>query len=220
MVTQGGTGEPQVDRNQQFDVLYSDEHVIVVNKNAGLLSTPAHGENSLIDDLNRKFFGRHEVFAVHRLDRETSGLLVFARTPSTARELASQFARHSVERQYIAIVAGALDQAKGSFDGAINGKRALTHFQTISTYTDSTFVSLRLETGRRNQIRIHLANDGHPIIGDSRLGKHRSEHPAWNHKRIALHAKTLGFWHPERRESLAFESIMPIEFTRFLDPHL
>ena len=114
---------------ESIPVVYSDDSVIVVDKPAGVLTTPAHGEVSLVDILNQRFFGRFQLFVVHRLDRGTSGLLVFARTPQVAKDLALQFSRRQIEREYIAFVVGRVPDPSGSIDREVNGKKAKTHFE-------------------------------------------------------------------------------------------
>lgn len=195
-----------------FEVIFFDSHLVVVEKESGLLSTPAHGEESLVDLLNQKFFGRHDMLPVHRLDRLTSGLLVFARSPEVAAGLARQFAIHSVDREYVAIVGGHLQKESGSLRAPILGKRAVTHYRIITTNADSTTMAVRLETGRRNQIRIHFAGLGHPILGDSRFGAEQPVYPHWPHARIALHARVLGFLHPVTKMPMRFEAPTPASF--------
>jgi len=201
---------------ETINVMFSDEYVVVVDKPSGVLTTPAHGEISLVDILNQRFFGRFQLFVVHRLDRETSGLLVFARTPSVAKGLAEQFAKHSAEREYVAVVAGHIPEPRGCIEWPVNGKKAKTHYEVIKHLETSTYLLLRLSTGRRNQIRYHLSELGFPIIGDERIGGSKAAMSHWPHKRIALHAKSLRFWHPVLARNEYFEATLPLEFARFL----
>lgn len=182
-----------------LNVLHVDDHVIVVAKDAGVLTTPAHGRDGLVDLLDRAYFGRTKVAVVHRLDLLTSGLLVFARTPAAARHLAGQFAAHAVEREYVAVAEGRVADDAGRIGAKIDDKRAVTNFTVTSRGEGTTTLSVRLETGRRNQIRVHLAGLGHPLLGDVRFGA-----APWR-DRIALHARRLGFVHPSTRKALAFE---------------
>ena len=205
---------------QAFTVIHTDSHLVVAHKDAGLLTVPAYEEPCMVDlleaELDRHQFGRFRLAVVHRLDRQTSGLLVFARSPPMAAALAKQFAAHQVEREYIAIVAGRLSEADGTLRYPLAGKRAVTHFKTLTRREDSTVVAVRLETGRRTQIRAHFAEKGHPVIGDTRFKPDRAQHVRWPHARLALHARTLGFVHPASRKPLRFEDPTPVTFKEFL----
>lgn len=202
-----------------FTVLFSDDYLVVVAKDAGLLTTPAYGGACLVDlleaHLDRERFGRHRLAVIHRLDRETSGLLVFSRSPRVTARLAAQFAGHRVEREYVAVVAGALATDSGTICEPLEGKRAVTHFTVLARRDDATTLAVRLETGRRNQIRRHFAARGHPVIGDTRFDALRAPHPAWPLTRIALHARVLGFQHPITKEVLRFEAPVPPPFAVF-----
>ena len=202
---------------ETINVIYSDESVIVVDKPGGILTTPAHGETSLVDVLNQRFFGRFQLFVVHRLDRGTSGLLVFARTPSVARNLSEQFAKRQIEREYIAVVKGHIAEPHGMIERAVNGKRAKTHYEVSERLHSTTALRICLATGRRNQIRHHFCDLGFPVIGDERIGGSFASHLQWPHPRIALHARLLRFWHPMRLEFLRFESPPPREMEDFID---
>ena len=202
---------------ETINVVYSDESLIVVDKPGGILTTPAHGEVSLVDVLNQRFFGRFQLFVVHRLDRGTSGLLVFARTPIVARHLSEQFARHSTEREYIAIVKGHVPDASGVIDSLVNGKKAKTFYEVHARLKTTTMLRLRLSTGRRNQIRIHVCDLGYPVVGDERIGGTQATSSHWTHTRIALHARSLRFLHPVLKSELSFESPLPLEMQQLLD---
>ncbi len=184
-----------------FELLHIDEHVLVVSKAKGVLTTPAHGEEGLVDELDRLYFGRERLKVVHRLDKETSGVLVFARSEPAARQIAAQFAKHDVEREYHATVSGKVEADAGTIAEDVLGKKAKTHFRVERRGEGTTELSLRLETGRRNQIRLHLAGIGHPILGDERFGG-----PKWHLPGIALHAGSLGFRHPATGETVRFHS--------------
>jgi len=134
------------------------------------------------------------------------------------------------ERKYVAIVAGIVAPTSGEFSGylatgktltryatdnADSGEYAETHYRTLQSFRDATLVEVELVTGRRNQIRVHFADAGHPVVGDDRYQPEQSRHRAWPHKRLALHAKTLGFEHPVTRERLRFDSPLPPEFSQF-----
>ncbi len=216
----------------RFEVVHDDEQLIVVNKPAGLLTvpTPKREPNTLQSQI-RKWLERNQpgnqAICVHRLDRGVSGLLVFAKSHAVADRLREQFAARKPQRRYVAIVSGEVKPNQGTFqsylatDDALNrysvadpqaGELAITHFEVKERWDGATLVQVRLETGRRNQIRVHFAEAGHPIIGDPRYRPDLSEHPQWPLKRIALHAETLGLVHPETDEQLLFTADWPQEF--------
>jgi 23S rRNA pseudouridine1911/1915/1917 synthase len=218
-----------------FRVVFEDRDLIVVDKAAGILTVPSdRGEtNSLLDVLSRSFRRRghrSRVTVVHRLDRGTSGLLVFGKSPRIARELQAQFRVRKAEREYAAIVAGRVNRQSGTFDSRLGtskslkrysvrnddeGERAVTHYRVVRHFGDATQVEITLETGRRNQIRVQFAEFGHPVLGDDRYAVERARHPAWKHRRLALHATVLGVEHPRTHERLRFESPLPREFGAF-----
>ena len=221
--------------NERFEVVYDDEWLIVANKPAGLLTvpTPKREANTLQSQI-RKWLDRNQpgvmATCVHRLDRGVSGLLVFAKSYAVADKLREQFAARKPERKYTAIVRGEVATDQGTFrsylttDEALNrysvdnpadGELAITHYRVKERWQGATLLEMQLETGRRNQIRVHLAEAGHPIIGDPRYRAELAEHPLWPLKRIALHAETLGVTHPESGEPLQFTAPWPQEFRDF-----
>ena len=221
--------------NARFEVVFDDEFVIVVDKPAGLLTvpTPKREPNTLQSQI-RKWLQRNQPGAmatcVHRLDRGVSGLLVFAKSHAVADKLREQFAARKPERKYTAIVRGEMSSEQGTFrsylatDESLNrysvtnpadGELAITHYRVKERWQDASLLQMQLETGRRNQIRVHLAEAGHPIIGDPRYRAELAEHPLWPLKRIALHAETLGLMHPETGELLQFTAPWPQEFRDF-----
>ncbi len=174
------------------------------------------------------------VRAVHRLDRDTSGLMVFARTAAAENSLGRQFRDHSIQRTYQAIVHGQIkeqtiasvlvrdrgDGRRGStVDDAARGKHAITHVRPLESWSDFTLVECRLETGRTHQIRIHLADQGHPVCGDKVYGRrgHASGGAKTSIGRLALHAGQLGFTHPRTSRRLVFDAPLPAEMVEFLD---
>jgi 23S rRNA pseudouridine1911/1915/1917 synthase len=238
-----------------FAIVYEDEQWIVVNKPADCLTTPSprREPNTLIQRVSNYLSGnvagkpgkhsrrRPKAFAVQRLDRGVSGVLVFAKTGEAFAHLRRQFAVHAPEREYLAIVAGRLPESEGSFrsylttskclnrysiadDGrgeAVDeeqGELAITHYRTRKRLPDATVVIVRLETGRRNQIRVHFAEAGHPVLGDPRYEPELAEHPRWRARRLALHAATLEIEHPLTGEKRRFEANPPEEFGRFIGP--
>jgi 23S rRNA pseudouridine1911/1915/1917 synthase len=228
--------KPKTYKSRIFDTIYEDEHLIVVNKAAGYLTVPtnARESNTLVDAVRSYVnHGRprgRPVAIVHRLDRDTSGLLVFGKNALVGEKIIIQFADRKPERVYVAIVSGRLQKKSGtmrsflatdkdlnqySVKNSEDGKLAITHFTTISEFKDATMVRVTLETGRRNQIRVHFAELGHPILGDQRYETDAARHRYWPHKRLALHAEVLGFTHPVTGETLRFHVPAPDEFARF-----
>lgn len=213
-----------------FDVVFEDRFLIVVEKAAMILTVPTpRGERNTLVQLIERYLDRgrpHRLAIVHRLDRETSGLLVFAKDRRTGEALQAQFREHRPERLYVALVAGLLERDRGTFESRLetnrgltryssrdgSGERAVTHYEVEARLSGATRVRARLETGRRNQIRVHFAEARHPVLGDRRYRPDLSAHPSWPHERLALHAAVLGFTHPVTGEALRFESPVPREF--------
>ena len=218
---------------QNFKVVYEDDYLIVVDKQAGILTVPTEHKDgkSLVDEVSRYLGRMKRALVVHRLDRETSGLLVFAKQSEIAGALQDQLRLRAPEREYLAIVAGRMEQESGSYESHLatskrlsqhsvsnpdNGEYALTHFAVDQVLFDTTLVRVKLDTGRRNQIRVHLAEAGHPIIGDRRYRPNMTQHAEWPYTRLALHAHVLGFQHPVSGEDLRFISPMPRSFQIFV----
>ncbi|HXU04283.1 MAG TPA: RluA family pseudouridine synthase [Polyangia bacterium] len=197
-----------------FTVVFEDDDIVVVEKPAGLLTapTPESDRNNLADLLKRRP-GAVPVFVVHRIDLETSGLVVFAKTADANRELSHRFREHDLERAYLAVVAGAFRADIKVIDRPVAGRRAVTHVEIRERLGDrATVVACRLETGRTHQIRLHMAEVGTPVIGDARYGRPFSPAPP----RMALHATRLGFVHPRTGAPLAFESPWPADLQKWL----
>ena len=233
---------PQQTKHRGFSILYEDREIIIVDKSADLLTVPTDGRepHTLIYRVNEHI--RHEgrgrgAFLVHRLDRGVSGLLVFGKTREMADAVQSQFQQRKPERQYDAIVTGHVVQQQGEFrtflatgknlnrfstEDEEEGELAVTHYQVRRNFPRTvqcpavTHVAVQLETGRRNQIRVHFAEAGHPVLGDSRYRSHLWKDIPWPHKRLALHASTLSFVHPVSCEMLRFTSPLPAEMTDFV----
>lgn len=219
-----------------FEVVFEDEHLIVVNKPAALLTvpTPYREKNTLIDKVTaylRHEDRRGEAFVCHRLDRGVSGLLLFGKSLEISLQIRDQFELRKPQREYIALVRGVLTSHQGTFrsylatdnnlnrfstDDAESGQLAITHFRTVTTLDDATLVQVWLETGRRNQIRVHFAEKGYPVLGDPRYQSSLAQHPRWKARRIALHARSLGFTHPVTGQAFRFESGLPKEFHDFI----
>lgn len=223
-------------RHPGFEIVFEDGHLIVVLKPPELLTVPTRrGERDTLVDRVTHYLRRTSTFAqahhAQRLDRGVSGLLVFGKTESLAAALRDQFAANKPFRQYVAIVAGTVAADRGTFDSLLAtdrdlnrfstddaeiGQRAITHYEVVRRLHDTTLVHVWLETGRRNQIRVHFAEAGHPVLGDPRYEARRARHRRWPFERIALHARQLGFRHPATGRLLRFTSPLPIEMERFL----
>lgn len=209
-------------------IVYEDSDLVVVDKGAGLLSVPSPEVRYETAEsfLNAHYGGSAEnprVHHVHRLDRDTSGVLVFARNTFIRDSLRKIFEAHDVERVYIAIVHGKLREPVGSFRSFLaedrdlrvrsvadisSGREAITHYRTVASGRRYSILELRLETGRRNQIRVHLSEAGHPVVGDTMYGRGRDDTLG----RLALHAQRLAFVHPRSGERMSFTSPAPREF--------
>jgi 23S rRNA pseudouridine1911/1915/1917 synthase len=219
-------------------VVFEDEHLIVIDKPAGLVVHPAAGnfDGTLVNALLHHCAGSLSGIGgverpgiVHRIDKDTSGLIVAAKTDPAHVGLAAQFAKHSIDRRYRAIVAGLPNPPSGTIDAPLarssanrqkmaivesaRAKRAVTHYRLISPLNRAAMVECRLETGRTHQVRVHMASIGHPLLGDPVYGRSRPEHRETlnrlNFHRQALHAAHLGFAHPVTSEPLAFSSEIP-----------
>ena len=222
-------------------LIWEDRALLVVDKAPGVLTVPTdRGEDrTVLGALGRyirsRYQSRHKPVTVHRLDRGTSGILVFAKAERAAHELIEQFKGRKPERIYLALVAGSVRENKGTIrthlvsDKFLNqhsiqkksgkktpGVEAVTHFEVIGRINGATLLKVQLETGRRNQIRTQFAELGHPVLGDDRYQTQLAAHPRWRHKRLALHAATLAFQHPFRSDLMSFRSKLPSEFWSFL----
>ena len=222
--------------DRTFQVVFEDEHLLVVNKSANVLTVATdHGERNTLENRLTLYLKRtghkRKAFVVHRLDRGVSGLLVFAKTPKILAALQEQFKQRKPERVYVGIVAGHLQPAEGTFRSYLvtgdnldqfsthvpgQGELAITHYQTRKELADTTVVEVRLETGRRNQIRVHFADHGHPVLGDPRYNRKLAKHERWPKSRLALHATSLGFTHPTTQQPMLFHAELPNLMTRFI----
>jgi 23S rRNA pseudouridine1911/1915/1917 synthase len=238
--------EPAPAHNEPQDIpltiLFEDEHLLVVDKPSGLVVHPAAGnfDGTLVNALLHHCAGRLSGIGgvarpgiVHRIDKDTSGLLVVAKTDVAHEGLAKQFAAHSIDRRYLAIVSGVPKSSGGSIDAPLarsatnrkkiaiveakdigrRGKRAVTHWKRMELLRDSALVECRLETGRTHQVRVHMASIGHALLGDPVYGRTGKAHGKLlkdlNFHRQALHAAELGFIHPVTKIRLSFASPMP-----------
>jgi 23S rRNA pseudouridine1911/1915/1917 synthase len=219
--------------------VHEDDHLLVVDKPAGLVVHPAAGnlDGTLVNALLHHCAGRLSGIGgvarpgiVHRIDKETSGLLVVAKTDVAHEGLARQFQAHSIDRRYIAAVSGRprgwkgwsmrpsparrTDRKKMAIVEEDRGKRAVTHYKVLGVSNVAARIECRLETGRTHQVRVHMASIGHPLLGDPMYGrapaqKLRELLGRLEFRRQALHAARLGFVHPVTKDRLSFESALP-----------
>lgn len=218
-----------------LDIIYEDEELLVVNKPAGMVVHPSKGHssgtlvNALLYHVNELSEGTAYIRPgiVHRIDKDTSGLLVVAKNNAAHQKLAEQFYEHSIAREYIALVQGEVQHEEGTIDAPISrmvnnrlkrtvakmGKEAVTHFQRLEEFKGYTLLRLQLETGRTHQIRVHLQYIGHPIVGDPMYGPSDHADPHGQY----LHAGTLGFIHPVTGEFMRFEVPLPVYFEQKLE---
>lgn len=250
-------GHEIIPQDIPLDIVYEDDDVLVVNKPAGMVVHPGHGnyDGTLVNALSHHLGIEQEPDAeddrmgilVHRIDKDTSGLLAVAKNDVAQMHLAKQFFDHSIERRYQAVVWGDVKEDEGTIDTTIGrdpndrlrykvyddpekGKRAITHYRVLERFGFVTLVECKLETGRTHQIRVHMSTLGHPIFNDERYGGSEIRKGTIYAKykqfirncfeicpRQALHAKTLGFVHPVTKEWLQFDSTLPGDMTALLD---
>ncbi len=221
-----------------LDIVYEDNDLLVVNKSKGMVVHPAAGNitgtltNALLFHCKDRLSGINGVNRpgiVHRIDKDTSGLLVVAKNDTAHLSLAKQFSIHSIKREYHAVVYGNIKQDTGTVNAPIgrhpvnrkqmaitlkNSKQAITHFEVIERFGNFTYIKCNLETGRTHQIRVHMASLGHPIVGDEVYGPKKVIKSLCGQ---CLHAKVLGFTHPTTGIEMNFDSDLPQYFTKFLN---
>lgn len=239
-----------------LDIVYEDDHLLVVNKPAGLVVHPGHGNytGTLVNALAWHFRDNPDydvddprLGLVHRIDKDTSGLLVVAKTPEAKTHLGLQFFNKTTKREYVAVVWGSFDPPKGTivgniarnpkdklqmavFDDPNIGKHAVTHYEVIESFGYVTAVKCVLETGRTHQIRVHMRHIGHPLFNDARYGGDKILRGTTFAKyrrfvencfdicpRQALHAKTLGFIHPATGKEMNFNSEIPQDMSNLME---
>ena len=225
-------------QNIPLDIVYEDDHLLVVNKPKGMVVHPAPGNpdgtlvNALLYHCRGQLSGVGGAIRpgiVHRIDKDTSGLLVVAKDDLTHQGLSEQMAVHAIHRVYHAVVYGNIRQDAGTIEAPIGrdprdrkrmavtpgqGKRACTHWQVLERFGRFTLLACRLETGRTHQIRVHMAHIGHPLAGDPVYGPRSVIRELQGQ---CLHAKELGFRHPVTGQELRFDSPLPAYFTTFLE---
>jgi len=240
-----------------LDIAYEDDDLLLVNKQAGMVVHPGHGhfEGTLINALSYHLGisqgpeaeDERMGILVHRIDKDTSGLLVVAKNEETQLNLAKQFFEHSIDRRYVAVVWGNIKEDEGVIDGNIGrdpndrlrfrvyedpekGKHAVTHYKVLERFGFVTAVECKLETGRTHQIRVHMSHIGHPLFNDERYGGSEIRQGTIYAKykqfinncfkicpRQALHAKTLGFVHPGTQKWIQFDSFIPDDMNALLE---
>lgn len=225
------TREFQVFSSPRMQIVYEDDDIIVVNKGYGLLSVSTDNKRegtaySLLRDYLKRKDPRNKLFIVHRLDRDTSGLMMFAKSVEAKEAMQHNWNNMVLERRYIALVQGTLEPEEGEIRSYLaenaahevystpdptQGQLAVTHYRTIKSRGPYSLVELNLATGRKNQIRVHMKEAGHPIVGDRRYGAESS--PL---HRLCLHAETLRFVHPVTRRDMNFTQPVPAGFRKLV----
>jgi 23S rRNA pseudouridine1911/1915/1917 synthase len=213
-----------------LNILHEDDDIIVVEKEAGLLSIASPKEKELtayrqLMEHVRRGNPRNRIFVVHRIDRDTSGVIMFAKSKKAQQLLQHSWQVSVLERTYIALVEGAVKKTKDTITSSLkesktlmmyssqkpnDGKKAVTHYKVIQSNRNFSLLKVNLETGRKNQIRVHMQDIGHPIVGDKKYGS--KINPI---NRLGLHAQVLTFQHPTTDQALRFETKIPEKFIRF-----
>lgn len=220
-----------------LDIIYEDDDLIVINKPKNMVVHPAagHFDNTLVNAVmyhcKGHLSGINGVMRpgiVHRIDKDTTGLLVICKNDVCHNDIAVQLKEHAIQRTYHAVVCGIIKENEGTIDQPIgrhpndrkkmsvnhkNGKPAITHYQVLERFSQYTYIKCNLETGRTHQIRVHMASLGHPLLGDEIYGKKSARFQTDGQ---TLHAKTLGFIHPSTKEPVMFDSPLPEYFERIL----
>lgn len=207
-------------------IIYQDQHIIAIDKPTGLLSvSTAFETGKTAHGFLKKSFHPKKIYVVHRLDQDTSGVMIFALSEEAYIALKKMFELHALERAYTAIIEGELPNTKGTWQSYLTedenyvvretfdqteGRLAITHYEVVRSSRNYSKLNLRLETGKKNQIRVHCKAAGHPVVGDKKYGS--VVNPI---KRLCLHAHLLKFIHPITKKEMHFESKLPDEFKKF-----
>ena len=213
-------------KSRYVKLVYEDQHLVVVEKNVGILSMAAgHSSLNVKSVLDQYFLKSHQkcrAHVVHRLDRDTSGLMIYAKDIETEQILEHEWHQIVYDRRYVAVLSGEVvnecgtianwlkdNKAYVTYSSEVDngGKYAVTHYHTLARTTEHSLVEFKLETGRKNQIRVHAADMGHPVCGDSKYGN--GDDPL---HRLCLHAYLLCFYHPVTKERMEFETPIPTSF--------
>lgn len=213
-------------KSRYVKIVYEDQYLVVIEKNIGILSMAA-GHKSLnvkavLDDYFKKSRQRCTAHVVHRLDRDTSGLMIYAKDMETEQILEHNWHDIVFDRRYVAVLSGEMEEDEGTIENWLKdnkayvtysspvdngGKYAITHFRTLDRTTEHSLVEFKLETGRKNQIRVHSADMNHPVCGDVKYGN--GDDPI---HRLCLHAYMLCFYHPITRQPMEFQTMIPAQF--------
>jgi 23S rRNA pseudouridine1911/1915/1917 synthase len=208
-------------------ILHEDEELIVLEKPEGLLSVATDFEKkATVHAILKRRYHQRRVYPVHRLDRDTSGVMIFAYTEKTRDLLKTQFEEHQIDKTYFAIVEGEMAQKRGTWESYLeeddfyyvkstndsqHGKLAVTHFELIKSHRNCSLLRLKPQSGRKNQLRVHCSEAGHPIMGDKKYGA--KSNPL---KRVCLHAYQIGFTHPKGKR-MTFQALWPENFNKIFD---
>jgi 23S rRNA pseudouridine1911/1915/1917 synthase len=209
-------------------ILHEDDAIVVLEKPEGLLSVATDFENrATVHAMLKRQYHQRRVYPVHRLDRETSGVMVFVYTELARDRMKAQFEQHLIDKTYYAIVEGEMAEKKGSWEsyleeddffyvkstlGSGRGKLASTHYEVLKTGKNRSLLRLKPQTGRKNQLRVHCSEAGHPIVGDKKYGA--ASNPL---KRVCLHAQKISFAHPVTQKRMVFSSSLPENFNKLFD---
>ncbi|SES65803.1 ribosomal large subunit pseudouridine synthase D [Natronincola peptidivorans] len=222
--------------NIPIEIIYEDQDIVVVNKPKNMVVHPAPGNyegtlvNALLYHCKNQLSSINGVIRpgiVHRIDKDTSGLLMIAKNNKAHRGLAEQLKEHTITRKYHAITLGKIKESRATIDAPIgrhpihrlrmavveDGRNAITHIKVLERYNDYTYIEAKLETGRTHQIRVHLSYIKHPLLGDDLYGGKSSK---FNLEGQTLHAKVLGFLHPTKNKYMEFEAPLPMIFEKIL----
>lgn len=215
---------------KELDIVFEDPYLFIIDKHPGLLSMSNNSRQQTVQTVLNRYLekggGRNTSHLVHRLDRDTSGLMVYAKDVQTQQSLINSWQQLVTDRRYLALVKGEFQQARGRIQSWLTedkkfithsspvdngGKYAVTHYNVLASYNGYSLVECELETGRKNQIRVHMADLGHPVVGDRKYGS--DEDPM---RRLGLHAYMLCFTHPVTGKHLRFETPVPFCFEKLL----
>ena len=208
------------------DLLYEDEDILVINKAAGLLSVPLDdGDDVNVLGILRAYYRTPQIYAVHRIDKGTSGVMIFAKGKRSTSKLAEMFRNHDFQREYLGIVVGAVKEDNGTWESRLversnlnssktknpeEGRLSITHFTVLRRSKNFSFLRLYLNTGRKHQIRVQSNDAGHPVVGDKRYGDPSCDPIS----RMGLHASSLVFKHPYTGKKMHFSAPLPKGFVR------
>ncbi|MDO8489284.1 MAG: RluA family pseudouridine synthase [Candidatus Omnitrophota bacterium] len=203
-------------------IVFEDDWLLVVDKPAGLLSVPTPKNESrtltsiLNQDAQERKLGYH-LHPCHRLDRETSGLVIYAKSKSIEEKMVDAFRNRKINKKYIAFVHGKLAHSQGTISSSIEGKSALTKYKVIQEKSNYSIVEVVPATGRTNQIRIHFKNIAHPLVGEDKFAFRKDFNLRF--KRVCLHAQELELMHPVTQKPLSLRSELPLDLKKFLEEH-